>query len=1304
MRAGIFLLILVFLFSLSFSATSAGNLAVSGDSFDDINNIINTASSGDIVQLGSNTFKSNGSVIRITKENLTFTGASANNPATLSGENISRIAWVNANNITFRYIKFINGNGNTLGGTAITTYTKITVDNCTFLNNAGESGAAIFIYPQAYNSVIKNSIFNNNLGSQPGTDNFVQGGAIRSATTNLTITDSTFTNNFALNDGGAISITNGTGTKIINCKFINNSANIGGAIRISDSEATISNSIFNQNNASNAGAIFIFNGTATILNSNFTSNKANNGGAIELYNRTNNDNKTIILKNLIFDSNTATNMGGAIHTQIPIKYLNDSIFNNNSAINGGGIYSLNNLQINAVNFSQNTATTSGGAIYTNGQISISSKSNFISNNANNGGSIYALKDLNISNSIFSKNNAISNGGALYINGGTTRILSNSNFSSNNGVNGGAIYPNGVLSISANFNDNLATGNGGAIYSLKNLQISSSNFNGNNASNNGGALYLNGGVTTITGKSTFNENRAINGGGVYTNSNLTINSLEFSSNIASSNGAGLYINSGIVNILNNSNFTNNKAINGSGVYSNDKLVVNSVLFLNNNASANGGAIYSLNDLNIIATNFNKNTATNSGGAIYTNGISSISSKSSFYENKATNGGAIYSLKDLNISTSIFSKNNATSNGGAVYINGGTTRILSNSNFSLNRALNGGVIYSNNLLNIVSANFNDNLATVNGGAIFSLKNLQISSSKFNGNSASNNGGALYLNGGATTITSKSTFSNNKATNGGAIYNNAPLIIQSSTFKSNKATSNGGAIYSNKNLNITGGSIVSNSAHYGSGIYNLATLRISKINISSNIAKIIGIYLKYPSAAKPSTKIKINTYLKTGDNILEAIYNTKGNTYINGTIMSPLNFTPNKTFASSINNLKKSIKSNSKGTATREYSVGKNIKTITIEVSYSQNNQKWSIKKSIKVSKTAKPTSTVGGSTKSTKIKSTSSATASSNKNGGNVRVSFSNHENSHLASLINMNSYKINSKKISYWNLKVNKTLTAVTDYVYKVDNKGWYYSTKNNSGVGWKKLDAKPTISGTWFNLTHSNGTYGIGKLVPKYTNNTSNKTIMFFVSVKTTINHKSLTPYISYTYKLTNKNTKANKTVRFFEKSDNSIYLKIDESSKVLKSYNDYLVHSTKAPTNNKNIISLTKSIVSKIEGSLNSTTKAKALFNWVRDKIAYPPKSRQYYMSSKYATGTLSSREANCVDQSSLLISMLRTANIPSQYIHYHDCTFRSGKIAGHVWVGIFIGKWIEVDTTSKSNSFTSIVNVKKKGPKHGSHTIIDI
>ncbi|WP_169805791.1 beta strand repeat-containing protein [Methanobrevibacter curvatus] len=869
MKAGVFLLILMFLFFASFSATLANNIAVSGDSFDDINNAISAANSGDVIQLGSNTFKSNGSVIRVTTENLTFIGASPNNPATVSGENISRIFLINATTTTFKYINFVNGNGNGTMGTAILTYSKITVDNCTFSNNIGESGSTILIGPLAYNSIIKNSIFNNNKGIQADTDNFIQGGVIRSATTNLTITDSTFTNNFALNEGGAISIVNGTGTKIINCKFTNNSANIGGAIRIADCEVTISNSLFNQNNANNIGAIYILNGAVTILNSNFTSNKANNGGAIGIYNRTTNDNKIIILKNLIFDSNKATGMGGAIYTLIPIKYLNDSIFKNNSAINGGGIYSLSNLQINTANFSHNTATTSGGAIYANGQISISSKSNFTSNNANNGGAIYAFKDLNISNSIFSKNNAISNGGALYLNGGTTRILSNSNFSSNNGVNGGAIYSNGVLSIaSANFNDNFVSGSGGAIYSLKNLQISSSKFNGNNASANGGAIYSNNQGSINISNSYFNGNNAANGGALYLESKSYIISSNFVNNKVNSGNSVVYLKNAI--LVQNSNFTSNIGIclelNGDGA------VISHNRFIN----TSGNGVYSSNLKNgIIIDNVLLN---NIDTALYIIGNGNKAHNNSFnYNNVAVilngnntefiNNNIINSQNDglrLTGNNLKFISNNISDNHGyGLILNGNNPTITNNLFKSNNNALYGqtvsnATISTNSLLNNLGNGLyilGDNNKIYknmisnnkNYGIYLKGKNNQIYA-----NNISNNLEGLHISGSNNNIYNNTLTSNNLGIlilgNNFSIQNN--LIYKTKT-RGISINGNNSKIANNRILNGDGNGIyikganneifkTNSSNNKGRGIY-IEGNNNKLTNITTYNNKATGIYLK-------------------------------------------------------------------------------------------------------------------------------------------------------------------------------------------------------------------------------------------------------------------------------------------------------------------------------------------------------------------------------------------------------------------------------------------------------------------------------
>ena len=69
----------------------------------------------------------------------------------------------------------------------------------------------------------------------------------------------------------------------------------------------------------------------------------------------------------------------------------------------------------------------------------------------------------------------------------------------------------------------------------------------------------------------------------------------------------------------------------------------------------------------------------------------------------------------------------------------------------------------------------------------------------------------------------------------------------------------------------------------------------------------------------------------------------------------------------------------------------------------------------------------------------------------------------------------------------------------------------------------------------------------------------------------------------------------------------------------------------------------------------------------------------------------------------MLRTAMIPSKYIHYKPCKFRSNLVVGHVWVSLFAdGKWLEVDTVSKSNPYGKIYNVVEKGKKMGPYIIV--
>ena len=134
-----------------------------------------------------------------------------------------------------------------------------------------------------------------------------------------------------------------------------------------------------------------------------------------------------------------------------------------------------------------------------------------------------------------------------------------------------------------------------------------------------------------------------------------------------------------------------------------------------------------------------------------------------------------------------------------------------------------------------------------------------------------------------------------------------------------------------------------------------------------------------------------------------------------------------------------------------------------------------------------------------------------------------------------------------------------------------------------------------------------------------------------------------------------------------------------------YLKSSTNCQVNNS---AIKKVVTSLIKGLTTDKEKATAIYNYVRDSISY-----SFYYDTKYgAAGTLSSKTANCVDHSHLLVAMFRTAGLAARYVH-GTCTFSSGSTYGHVWTQVLIGNtWTVADATSSRNSLGNIVNWNTK------------
>ncbi|KZX14667.1 hypothetical protein [Methanobrevibacter filiformis] len=351
------LFVLTVIITLMISSVNGANVTVSGNSFTDVENSFN---SGDIVNLGSNTYFSDGNRIDVDVNNVAFIG-NKNNHAVFDGRgNGVTIFDVSGRNVTFKYIDFKNVKSHSSGGCIKATNT-IYVDNCLFKDNEAESGSAIGLFEDGENSVIENSIFINNHGVNPGSDNYIEGGAIDTHVTNISIRNCSFENNFALNRGGAISLAFGT-DQVIDCIFKNNSA-------------------------PSAGAIYSRNSTATIINCTFEDNNVTlDGGAV--FSRASN----LSITNSKFISNIAGDTGGAIYHD-PVDFIvsfniSGSTFKDNNADTGGAIYSFGSTIIDNSDFLNNCAIRSAGAIRTGEDLKLA-RSTFSGNIAgNSGGTLY----------------------------------------------------------------------------------------------------------------------------------------------------------------------------------------------------------------------------------------------------------------------------------------------------------------------------------------------------------------------------------------------------------------------------------------------------------------------------------------------------------------------------------------------------------------------------------------------------------------------------------------------------------------------------------------------------------------------------------------------------------------------------------------------------------------------------------------------------------------------------------------------------------------------------------------------------
>ncbi len=374
-------------------------------------------------------------------------------------------------------------------------------------------------------------------------DNFAafQGGGMQlRAGSNPTITDSTFSGNMVLDNGGAVY--NGSSSPTFSrCTFTANSAGkYAGAMCNRDlSNVTLDQCTFSDNVAATitdgvggGGAIVNAASSPSIVNCTFERNRAimGKGGAIVNEFGFNPalgpGNPTIT--GCTFNDNFAGKTGGVLYnTDGSSPSLVDCTLTNNSALEKGGAMYNGPGTVPAVIhgvFTQNSAAR-GGAIYNTG-----TSFQF------NGGSPI------LTNCTLSDNTATEFGGGMYSAVNTHSVLTDCTFRANSAQSGGAIYVDNYCAPTlegCTIIDNQATGpdvgsgfvgGGGMWISASSATVSRTRFINNTAITGGGAIY-----------SFFSTFLEPGGGGKYTSCRFLGNSASYGGVIANYRDNSLFTN-------------------------------------------------------------------------------------------------------------------------------------------------------------------------------------------------------------------------------------------------------------------------------------------------------------------------------------------------------------------------------------------------------------------------------------------------------------------------------------------------------------------------------------------------------------------------------------------------------------------------------------------------------------------------------------------------------------------------------------------------------------------------------------------
>lgn len=601
----------------------------------------------------------------------------------------------------------------------------------------------------------------------------------------------------------------------------------------------------------NGTALELFHTNAKIINSSFLFNFGSYRGPIGLLNY-------LILRQQIPPQSLSALVGGALIVNGSNVSATGSRFEGNIAELGGAIFSQgsSNIVLTDCHLIDNNAYELkssanhihfGGAIFSESTTKASVmliNSNFVNNRAlTEGGAIVAyFVRMEILKCRFTNNSAQNGGGVLKLIKSHATII-NSCLTLNTANSAGVIHAvtDSLISITksrffSNTANSIVEGDGGVLGASEftHITITESIFYNNSAQLNAGVVSVDTVCTLIIQQCQFSNNKASKGGVIWGNfqSNVTILDSDFTKNTAYESGGVISIQAQLL------------------------LIVTNTSFRDNTANVGGVLIQERNTLAIVKNStFSRNFANNAGGVFASQVQCQIKLfNCEFIDSRAELKGGVGMAQQLSgiIMINSSALNNTSQLGGVIYAINNCFIRFETCQFNGSKALkaHGGAIAIENYseLHIKDCEFCNNTALLNGGVAYISTHSygSIKTSQFNFNIAKK-GGVIDLSDQANATIINCDFSKNSGKKDGGVINSntrSALRLTKDTFESNCAGSKGGAISISTNATavIEKCTFTDNRALLGGTSYfsDYSQIFITNTHISESFANIGVVYM--------------------------------------------------------------------------------------------------------------------------------------------------------------------------------------------------------------------------------------------------------------------------------------------------------------------------------------------------------------------------------------------------------------------------------------------------------------------------------